>query len=495
MALSRHNKRLLIFFFLFLAAIRASFLGSGALTFLDEDRYRSSFYFINALFNLDFKAASLNLTGIDGRPADTVFRTIPALIQGVIANFFHIAPMGRAALLVPTIINLLFSLGNSYLLFLIGLNIFKNDFLKAFVATVFYSLLVNTNFYFRHISAHDHALFFFLLSLYFLIQKSKVSPRLSFVTGLAAGGIFTLYPGYYFSALMLGLLVFHRTALKTFVYFLGGLTVLPIFFQVLTFASGRSYFQELLLTREAQQVDQEGTFHEGFTFLFKYLLDVEGLPGILLGVGSVLFVIRLFKTRARFDSLQCVGLGLVLSYLIHGSIGMLFQKWVYYGRLLHLYFPIMVLMTVQSLSLFKKREHYVFKAILICSFVQFAIFSKSFRQIQYPQDIAQRMQLRSQVTFLSDFKTCEYNSYLRSLHFDDPSKTGTVFVNFCRIKPTHKTHLETKNLELVLSTDHFLAFKPYQYEGYSIAERNQFKNENLKMYIYNVRGAGLKPKT
>ena len=133
--------------------------------------------------------------------------------------------------------------------------------------------------------------------------------------GLLSMFAFSVYPGFYFFPVIIFSLLFlrpgilfSRKGLQNICNFSAGFLLVMIVFESLAFVGEHAYTDSLHAL--AYTVDQ-GSHSEGFSFLFKYLTEVEGLFGWALAGLSLVFMFFLIagifsgrRTENFFTSLS-----------------------------------------------------------------------------------------------------------------------------------------------------------------------------------------------
>jgi hypothetical protein len=367
--------------------------------------------------------------------------------------------------------------------------------------------------YIRHILPYELALCCFLVLLLWLVRAERQGRTLglgaTYGLGLGAAFVFTVYPGYFLAPLLLLVVLLNQQKdlrLKPRLYqvgaFSGGVLSVLGFFEMLGRLSGYSYLKSCL--RLSGTITQ-GDFRESFVFLIKYLLEAEGMLGIALFclVASALVVglsqVGRAKVRLRVIEIlhkHALYLGALGAFLAYAALSFFGHKLVFYGRILHLFFPFLVLFAVGFwFRRIRPRAQLLLTVALagiaLCSFGSFAV---RYRAVFYPYDLlaqpsadlAQRkVSFRSQ-TELSD----NADHYLARQHLarNTTGKGEAVLLNFGNLYPIVGTSCNPLPLppgyRLVFSAPHFLTIPAYGFEGFTPHERAMLRQCHYQCQIF-----------
>src|SRR5690606_30045620 len=129
-----------------------------------------------------------------------------------------------------------------------------------------------------------------------------------------------------------------------------------LLFQALSLAGHTNYFVKC---RRLSGTILQGSFEEGFTFIVKYFHEVEHLPFLVIAAGLLLYVVKELTRLKQNGSLAGNGLFLLFIYtfVIYSYNGFniyFLHKQVNYGRLLHLYYPVVFLCLFVGISMLSK---------------------------------------------------------------------------------------------------------------------------------------------
>lgn len=492
-----------------MTVLKLNLMGSGFFAFPDELRYKASQDALQKLAHGQMAPAIHSLFETEGRPADALVKTLPMTVQVITAKVFNLN---------------LYETSNSYPLFIFNFIIYccilrihfkcsklllKDEFL-ALVSVVLLGSMLNSYIYLRHAIPYDTSLLIFYFLIYKILvftESNSLSFKKSFLLGFFGFFAYLVYPGYFPLFITVGfILLFNRLMQDNFfvkfrqsiTYALGSVLCLGAF-EGLSRIGGSSYIGDAFLL--AGTVIQ-GSFEESFTFMPKYLLEVEGIKGIILMIGMVLFVAFMVINWQKERSIFVLGIGLISLFLAYASAGYFLHKLVFYGRLLHQYFPFICLFSVYAINqlLIKLTD----KNQPILAFLSFVFiinfgfnFLKYTKSFAYPKDIAWTLSKTHQLKDIEN--VCEYTDSWSVIPAEEEkilrgsSKNPTdtladiILVNACFFYPVddktkYHAYSPTNNARLLDSKPHFMNFKAYQYEGYGIAER-----ENVEAIKFDIK--------
>lgn len=544
MRAGRYFRHFGIFTLLFAIGIyRFSLIDRGALSTPDEVRYWDAADAWEKLiaehdirgFFIAFASATNGRTEGTNKPGDTMLRLIPSLFQGIVWKFsggIHTRDSGSdiitsgihfrnpISLKIPTAFNVIISLLVLWVFYAITLMLFRNDYGIALTATLVYGLLANSNIYIRHILPYDSALLAFLFGAYFLIKDivnnhGLVSFKVCMASGAFAGFGFSIYPGYYFFPVVIFAVIlfkrrisfFSREELCHYAAFALSFLAILVFFELLARVGQTSYLA--YLGKHAERINQ-GSFSEGFTFLPKYLFEVEGGIGVVILVATIWCILKWsilllkgnlpFKSVFYLDVLPVLFFSMFMGFFYHATLS-LAQRMVFYGRLLHMYYPFLIWATMavvvelRSKSLKKLLAYGAFPLLSIFSFLHFAL---AYNQIAYPLDVLYKLGINTERIDPKNL-IAESKPYLHFLSpppinfkTEEPYKLENNFLlaNFFSFYPLEKGDFKPfvppANTKVVYQKPHFNTFPAYTFEAYSIPEREWAKQRRYQVSIYEL---------
>ncbi len=499
--------------------VKLNLAGTGFLCFPDEQRYFHTVKMLNALSNFNFREAVDNIFSAQGRPGDVIVKIIPTTLQYATARLFNLY---------------LFESNNSYMMFLYNymvhcLIIFFFYKLSrvalqeqkiALCSVLIYCSLTNSYLYIKHALPYDASLLFFLYISYktFMYIEGYVKDNHKyFLVGFISFAGYLIYPGYFVLYIhiffMLVLYKKENFSLREKIsiikfHSLGSITLLALA-EALSLVGGKSYITSAL---SLSTTITQGSFEESFSFIIKYLLEVERLAGLTVICLTILtFIFSLKQKRQQYNLLNnypvLVGLISIALYLFYASAGFFMHKFVFYGRLLHQFFPFLCIF---SLSFICKMQTITKNTLIVLlSVISTQSFSANFLdilEIEYPRDVVWRLINKYGTDSINNI--CEHtDSWSIIPSKKELEKTGIfarerkhisnkdiILVNGCFFYPFsdiskyNSVKLPT-GFKLRELNSYFLNFKAYQFEGYSITERENidFLNLNIKTFVKDTR--------
>ncbi len=325
---------------------------------------------------------------VQGQPPEILIRLMEYICLLPIA-----ASMGKS-MLHPDILyfmglfNIVVSLLILYVFFRILLKL-KFSFEYALTGVVLLGTLFNYNMYTRHILPYDHALLFQLLALNILLGDN-VGYRKIMLAGLFSAIGLTNYLGCFmfmfinFGYLLLSNYKMPKVALMKALFFVLPFLILILCYQALTLADEKSYLS--FLGEYSDTVNSGGSFDEGLIYVFLYFYLVEKCWGILLLLlsfaGGYLLFLNINFSKARL----VLFLGLI-AYLTFGVYVYFFHKMLFSGRVLHIYYPFVIIGVLGLLQQQKiLKPAYMIAGIVFFAFISYAFVIKDFNRIGYPRN-------------------------------------------------------------------------------------------------------------
>ncbi|MBB6061021.1 hypothetical protein HNQ93_003897 [Hymenobacter luteus] len=485
---------LLVILLIRLGALQAG----GALAFPDEERHLKSVEAVEAIFRGDVERLCLHLANTQGRPADALLRLPVALVQVGLHRFWQIPPASPTSLLVPQLLNWVVLLLNMALLWRLARRWLPAA--TASVVLVVYSALSSTQLYVRHLLPYDTALGVVLLALV-LLSAPAAAVRSPWRSGLLAGGLgllaFAVYPGYYFAPLLPGALLLASLPLAAWKRALlgfgtgAGVVVVPL--EVLTRFGHISYLRTL---QHLPATVIQGDFSEGFSFLPRYLWQVEGLTGALLLLAALPGLWALLFRYAR-PVTRVVAAVPIAAWLGHACLGYFAHTLVFYGRIAHFFLPFLALYAGSALQLIRPRrlQQLTAAGLVAAAFWGLARFVPTYFALAYPRDVlaAYPGVAPGRLRYLNE------GGLNATLNYAVPPgrpQTGSalpdslVLVNCTFLYPLLSPDCQPVRLpaahQPVLDAPHFLTLPAYGFEGFSPAMREQLQRCGFRCRVYKV---------
>jgi len=139
------------------------------------------------------------------------------------------------------------------------------------------------------------------------------------------------------------------------------------------------------------------SFDEGFTYFFIYFWQVEKWWGMLLVVIAFFGITRTVFNRQAIPNVKALLSIAILAYIAYGAYVYFGHKMVFHGRILHIYFPFVIIGVLVMLQQLKGGLASISIPLLfIGSLVNYYFIIQDFKQIGYPRNFIYQNQLFSQ---------------------------------------------------------------------------------------------------
>lgn len=510
-------KYILIASIILVTVIKLGLIGTGSLTFPDEFRYFAAGNALQHLSELKIGAAMNDLFSTKSKPGDVILQTIPNAIELITSRIFKLYRYESNNHYPLFIFNFIIYCCILIVHFKFSKLVLKDTFL-ALVSVLLFSSLTNSYLYLRHVLAYDTSLLIFYWLIYKIVKYTDadiLSLKKSTLIGTFSFFGFLVYPGYFpLFFLGLSLLFFNNLSSKNIIkriyhssYYIFGSIYCLIVFEAMARLGGVSYISDAL---HASSIVTQGSPEESFTFLIKYLFEVERITGIILMIGLPIFcfvMIKLIKNKTFKQNTLIMLLGTILIgfYLAYASVGYFFHNFYLMGRTLHQYFPFFCIFSLFAINkllikMTKKNELVLFFISLVV-ILNFGINFTQYYSISYPRDIYWKL---SKTYRWEDIENVlEYTKswsvmpeYTDHIHYPNiPIIRGEKFpkvlvTNCCYAYPVNNLEFYHKftpndNYNLLATKTHWLNFKAYQFEACSITERNTIDKINLQIKIFS----------
>jgi hypothetical protein len=513
-------------------------IGEGFMALGDEGRYEQSGQALQRLMDLDVRRFLKPVFYTQARPVETLIKVLPTFGQWVTAKAFGLS---------------LYEPANSHPLFLFNLAVYLlillvhyrlsawvlRDPTLALLSVILFASMTHSHLYLRHALPYDASLLVLYYAAYRVsryLTGGGLTWRRSFFLGVLAFTGYLIYPGYfalYFTVSVLMALYGLTRAnflprLVHSVWYAAGSLACLLSVELLSRVAGKSYIMAAL---KLSKMQNQGSYAETYTFLWKYLSEVEGLVGLAVMLASCLFLVQVLRRRGwRSDGGQglalFLGASLSLVYLTHASSGYFLHNIVFYGRLMHQYIPFLCVFAVIPLGGVRLTGRYR-QPLLAGLALMLAVSAmgkiQAYDSIVYPTDLACEMIDAYNPKELST--VCEYGvcqSVSPAVHgvISDTADSWTVVpgeaersapfrakrpygpmdilvVNGCYFYPVktiaaHQPFPDPGNgYRLLRSGSHFLNFKAYQFEAYDEAERRNLDRMDFQVRVYARPAGGL----
>jgi hypothetical protein len=337
--------------------------------------------------------------------------------------------------------------------------------------------------------------------------------------GLLAGFALAVYPAYFaFPAAVLVVILLGRRewphigfswsrTRAAFLYTCALLFVLFVY-EIVARVGGISYLGGA--GRLSGTITQ-GSYEEGYVFLWRFLAGVEGPWGILLAllafgylvttVARVTSGMRLTPSEALL--FQCC-IAMAMLYLAYATQCVVLHGMVFTGRYVHFYLPFVIWAAVAMLRPVPvvTWQRVPYAAALAVSLLSFAWFARDYREVTYPLYVLYEHDIRWENVPAEQkvYETAIWSEWVTfSLPRITPARGGRsittpheqryVLVNFGYVSPffTEVNHYKPPSgAQAIYRKPHFLAFRSSRFEAYTAAQRRQLEHNGLDVAIYQV---------
>jgi hypothetical protein len=314
----------------------------------------------------------------------------------------------------------------------------------------------------RHLTGYDLALMCGLFAVFAGVRRP--GSRLgSVLTGLWAVAAFLAYAGAW--PLAAAACAIHvtdapnrRDAVRRAVLAGAGMALAAGVMMLGYAAAGSSWLQQL---RAFAGLITQGEFSEGWSLPFAYLWSAEHL--LLIGwlVAAAWCVWRLrWALQARLTRAGLVGALCVYASLAVSST--LLHRFVVYGRLVRPLVPFLCLLTAGVLGLLVSRAGARRSVIVALAVVA--------------------VTAQAAVNFIAPLRIVYPAEFIARIEREQPAPH--IFVNARHLYPGPEAVAIPPGSREIASAPHPLAFRPYQYEGYTRAERQALQVLDLRMRAF-----------
>jgi hypothetical protein len=419
----------------------------------DEGRYERSREAVEALRHGDGNAVGRALA----HPDHFLFGIL-GLVPAAIERFT--GPDDR----IPALFFALFSVASIALLYGLMRRLGESE-QAAFLAAIFFAASVTQLYYARHLLPYDAAMAIGLSALGLAVRPAA-RLRNSVLCGLLSAAALSTYNGYF---LLAGsALVIHalwapswRDAARRLVVSTGAFA-LP--FAVIAAVEGLEGGDFLRSWAAFSSTVTQGSFAEGWRLPLAYLWHAEHLLTALWAAAFAFAVVRLARgDRSKALVFGVAGIFLIYCGLVVGSV--MLQKFVVYGRQVRQLVPfacVLSAVAIQRLATSGSSRRFLARAAVAATVVQAAC---NFR------------------TPLTQVFPSEFRHMAEAV--PNPSGAPRLLLYAEHIYP--RPALPPPDGVVLLARPHPLQFLPYQYEGYTPAERAALRAIDIRMRL--VEGA------
>lgn len=416
----------------------------------DEMAYDDARAIVAALAKTDYASVFERLD----RYGPMLFKVV-AVVPATIESYTGENP------LVPAVFFAMFSVGNIALAGRIAKRLGASDVEALWVSMLL--AMSSSWFYFaRHLLPYDLAMTFALMAVYIGVRPGA-SLRRSFASGLVAACAFFAYNGYWTMSAVVPLLAaaawprpWRQALLRGMVSTAGVFTTAGVIIGSDVMLGGRlirSY-------RTFGAMVSQGEYQEGWRLPFEYLWHAEhGLLIVwLAGLGWCLVTVR------HWSASPVVRVGLTGSLAVCAALTVTstaVHVFVVYGRLARQLVPFFCLLAACMLGRVWMSQRRVVRALVPATLVVLAA-----------QSVANFQQPLKQ-TFPDDLER----------KYGPSHESDLIWVNVEHIYPEPRKIVLGSDVVLIHQAPHPLEFFPYQYEGYTPAQRRLLRSTDIRMRI------------
>jgi hypothetical protein len=360
---------------------------------------------------------------------------------------------------IPATFFALFSVASIALLGAVAVNLGAGT-VEALAASALMALSASLFYWSRHLVPYDAAMALGLSALW-LGTRGGRRPVSSLLCGALAGWTFLTYAGYWTlggAAILIHLASANdlREAMRRTVLSGAGL-VLSIGSVVLVSNAVGGGFTRGIVNISTTVV--QGLFSEGWRLPFEYLWHTEHALLIIWVAAAVFWMARPREAwRNRRARAGMIGLAFILGSLVLNSV--VFERFVVYGRLARQLVPFVVLVTAATVPMVESR-----------------LPAGSMHALR----VATIGLLLAQAAW--NFRDPLRQSFPREFLAGERLGPGIVAVYTHHIYPTPDPVALPDRYVIMKEARHPLQFLPYQYEGYTPAERHALRSTDIRMRL------------
>lgn len=493
---------------------RCMFLGSGYLEDTDELPFLALLEHAENLWKGSAEAWNRQVIGLWSTYPETAMRLLQSVFLNSYADWKDISNTSTGALLVIGAFNLLISLLIAIVLYKILLQLSFSRNLSA-LGVLLYGTLLNTNLYIRHILPYDCSLLFHLVAVYFLLKDPQTRLR-TIWAGLFCGlGFYTYYGNFMFLFITWAILLYQvgrdwKLLVSRTVLFAAPSLVMLLFLEWLSQQSGRGYILHTIIFSDTIF---HGSPEEGLTYLFKYFSQVEGRWGIFFLLLFFSGVVLAVPGRGRLPGKLRAFLGLgIVAYLLYGIYAVTTGHMVFYGRVLHMYYPFLAVGALVLLN----RYRFLVLPVAIAAVLHFAFVVRELNSIGYPRSMVFEYSLfdgEDKTQFVNELRAgIIYDYRMKYFHEEDfglatyqlpqPAKFNTpvdslILLNFGffyhypdDFMDTYRPFSPPDRAELVVERLHFMSHPAYTFEYNTKYGRAFMLEKTFFIKLYRIKQDG-----
>jgi len=483
-------------------------LGKGYFSTPDEYRLNAAKNLIGFCMEGQEKKAVSQLFEVQGRPGMVIAFLLPAGIQFLIANYFLESYDTAVLAWVIYVFNFVIFLLILRSLFSLCRKMGMQDH-ASYAVIILYSVSVNGYLNLRHVTPLDISLLLSLMAYNSLLSAKGGSTRALVMQGLLNAASLLVYPGYYclfFSFVLIGCwqnkgLCLQPKGWNKGVVFASAFIAPFFLLELLARMFQTSYLGEL---NQLGQTITQGSFDEGFTFVFSYLWHVESWVGVVYLAG--LFFFFLFIKRSISNSngnmiIYVVLISVFISFLGYCLMVYFAHKMLFTGRVLHQFMPFFSMATIVGFWLLFENTNQSHKFLAVLSvfllLVSLPVYLRYYR-VEYPKDFYRKVSgqhnLRpGQIDYHSQWTQCLWRKEtLPDIHNKDGRRL--VLVNWCHPSDGPPTDgfgwnrfIPQSHHSLLAKAPHYMSFSGYQFEGAKSEQRKALAEYPPELKVYQVK--------
>jgi hypothetical protein len=429
-------------------------LRGGQYYWPDEDRYRISHQLLSALRAGGWSAAAQGLASSPEHLGFKLLGLVPAALEQGLGPDPRLPALWFGACSVLAL----------WLVWRIALAAGAPE-TEAFLAALLLALSSSFLYYSRHLLPYDAGMALGLLAIRAALGRS--SDARCALCGLAAAAAFLTYNGYWtLAGLALLLRVLRPWEGPALAARRAGAAALGFALPLLALATAAAAAGGDLIGafHRFSGTIQQGEFSEGWSLPFAYLWHAEGLLLGILGGGAALALWpRPGGTLPRRARLWLFCAAALYAALALGSVAL--ERFVVYGRLARPLLPFLCLLAAPGLERLRLSSRIGPRLVGVACAAAIVAAALNFRQPlaqEFPRDFARQARRASA-----------------------PPGAAWMLLYAQHLYPEARA-VELPPHEVVLRAPHPLQYLPYQYEGYTPAQRESLRAIDISMRL--VRG-------
>lgn len=481
---------------------RGSIANQGFLDDSDEVDYYASEIAFDAFKKGDLTAVSATLPLTEGKPTETFIKMLLVPLHRAYSGIIQKPVYTQNALQFFGFYNMLIHLLLLTTVYLIFIKLGHCSDIAA-LSILALGIFINYNIYVRHLLSYDLGLLFFLCSLLSFIDaqnKNKINYRW---VGFWAGLGFTTYHGYFMMLFILAILMawqqnFQRkNTLRSYFSFAQTFLSIIVGYELFYALSGNSFIADAL--KISGSINQ-GSFSEGFTFLFKYFYQVEGFFGVFILSFGFFAALKISLIRLEKTLSQKIVLLAFAAWLLYVFAVLFLMKLVFYGRIIHFFYPFIMLSILEILKPYLPIEKSKIWGIAVLLCVQYYFNLKSLNSFTYPRKVLNdwglfdkyaqnvNMNFLTELNFPENYIHDPRNILLGMIPNRLPPGDYDI-INTCffdhhpdRFIQAYRPY-EIDSNEIIFSKLHFMSYPAYTFEYCSKTGRAFYLDKKFKISI------------